>query len=70
MVRLRAPRWLSQLNVRVLLLAQVMTSRFHEFEPLVGLCVDRVEPAWDSLSLSVSLPLPPCILSVSLKINK
>ena len=27
-----------------------------EFEPLIGLCADSPEPAWDSLSL---LP-PPC----------
>ena len=24
----------------------------HEIEPCVGLCVDSMEPAWDSLSLS------------------
>ena len=26
-----------------------------EFEPLVGLCADSVEPPWDSLSLSLCL---------------
>ena len=30
----------------------------HEFEPQVGLCADSVEPAWDSLSPSLSLPRP------------
>ena len=39
------------------------------FEPLVGLCADSVEPAWDPLSLSFSAP-PQLTLSVSLKINK
>ena len=44
-----------------------------EIEPLVGLCPDSVEPAWDSLSPSLSLSLP-CAharaLSLSFKINK
>ena len=30
----------------------------HEFEPRVELCADSAEPAWDSLSLHLSLPLP------------
>ena len=43
----------------------------HEFEPCIRLCIDSVEPAWDSLSLPPSLySPPPLILSVSLKINK
>ena len=29
-----------------------------EFEPCIGLCADSAEPAWDSLSLSLSLLLP------------
>ena len=33
-------------------------------EPHTGLCADSVEPAWDSLSLSVSAP--PLSLSLSL----
>ena len=38
-----------------------------EFEPHIGLCADRVEPAWNSLSL-LSLPLPHLgSLSLSLK---
>ena len=37
------------------------------FEPHLGLCVDGMEPAWDSLSLPFSLPLP---CSLSLKTNK
>ena len=40
-----------------------------EFEPCIRLCTDNVEPAWDSLSLS--LPLPHlCTCSLTLKINK
>ena len=27
-----------------------------EFEPCIGLCVDIVEPAWDSLTPSLSAP--------------
>ena len=49
----------------------------HELEPRVGLCVDSMEPAWDSLSLPLSLSfsaLPLFVLSLSLslslKINK
>ena len=38
-------------------------------EPHVGLCADSVEPAWDSLSLSVSAP-PLHARALSLKINK
>ena len=35
-----------------------------EIEPCVGLCVDSMELAWDSLSLSLSLcPSPPLSLS-------
>ena len=43
-------------------------------EPRVGLCADSAEPAWDILSLSLSLPLSPslcsspaCVLSLSQK---
>ena len=37
----------------------------HEFKPRIGLHADSVEPAWDSLSVSLSLPPPP-----TFKINK
>ena len=72
--RVGVPRWLSRLSVQVLILAQVMIS-VCEFEPRVKLCSDSAEPAWDSLSLPVSRPLPcSSILSLSLslflKINK
>ena len=33
--------------------------RVRGFEPYVRLCTDSVEPAWDSLSLPLSLPFPP-----------
>ena len=44
---------------------------FCEFEPHIGLHTDRAEPAWDSLSPSLSLFASPLLgLSVSLKMNK
>ena len=39
-----------------------------ETEPRVGLCADREEPAWDSLSPSLSLSLP-CSHSLSLSLS-
>ena len=36
----------------------------HEFKSHIGLCVDSVEPTWDSLS---SLSTPPCLHSLSQK---
>ena len=42
---------------------------FRGFEPRVGLWADSTELAWESLSHSLSLPLP-CVLSLSLKRNK
>ena len=42
-----------------------------EFKPRIGLCVDSPEPAWDSLSLSLSLcPSSAHGLSFCLKIKK
>ena len=35
-----------------------------EFEPCIGLCADIAEPAWDSVTLSLSASL---LLSLSLK---
>ena len=40
----------------------------HEFEHRIGLYADSAEPAWDSVSLPLSLPFPH-VLSFSLKIN-
>ena len=38
----------------------------HEIEPRTGLCPGSAEPAWDSRSPSLSLPLPSsCSLSLS-----
>ena len=37
----------------------------HEIEPCIGLCADSAEPAWDSLSPSLSAP-PPFMLCLSL----
>ena len=42
-----------------------MILQFCEFEPQKGLCVDSMEPAWDSPSLSA-----PPFHTLSLKINK
>ena len=58
-------------------LAKHLTRGFHsghdllvrEFEPHIRLCSDSVEPAWDSLSPSLSAP-PLLTLLLSLKINK
>ena len=44
----------------------------HEFEPHIGLCADSAQPAWDSLSLFLSLSLPfphSCSLSKIKEIN-
>ena len=42
----------------------VMILCFCEIEPLIRLCADNAEPAWDSLPLSL-FPCPPCALSLS-----
>ena len=43
----------------------------HEFESGIGLCADRAEPAWDSLSLPLTLcSSPTCSLFLSLSQNK
>ena len=60
--------WVAQL---VKLSAQVMISQFREFETRVRLHADGAEPAWDSLSLPLSLsPIlstpPPFMLCLSL----
>ena len=41
----------------------------HEFKPRIGLHADGAEPAWDSVSLSLSAPSTHR-LSLPLKINK
>ena len=67
------PGWHSRLSIRLLVLAQVMISRVHEFELRVRVCAGSVESACDCLSLSLSLSLsgPPLLsLTLSLKINK
>ena len=58
----RTPGRLSELSVQIFILAQVMISRFMRVKPHVGLCADSVEPVWDSLSPSFSVP-PPSLLS-------
>ena len=64
-----APGWLCWLSIRLLVSAQVVISSFMSSSPASG--SDGVEPAWDSLSPSLSLPAPPLLaLSVSLKINQ
>ena len=44
--------------------------RVREFEPRVGLWADSSEPAWDSVSPSLSAPPPACAHSHSLPQNK
>ena len=58
---LGAPGWLSRLSVQLLTLASGHDLTVH--------CTDSVEPAWDSLSVSLSLSTL-LSLSLSLKINK
>ena len=42
----------------------------HGIETQVRLCADSAEPAWDSVSISFSLPLPRSLFfSLSLKIH-
>ena len=41
----------------------------HEIEPYVALCTDSTEPIWDSLSPSLSTPLP-LMCTLFLKINR
>ena len=48
------PGWLSRLSVWLLISAQVTISR-----SLSSSLTDSIEPAWDSLSHSLSLPRPP-----------
>ena len=59
-----APKWLSQLSIQLLILAQVMISQFLRSSSTLN-----VEPAWDSLSASGSLPLF-CLCALSLSQNK
>ena len=49
------PGWLSWVSVQLLILAQVMISQFG-IEPYIRVCADSAEPAWDSLSPSLSTP--------------
>ena len=42
----------------------------HEFEPCIRLCAERVEPAWDSLSLPSLCPYSACSLSQTNKLEK
>ena len=53
-----SPRWLSRFSIRLLISVHVMILGCG-FKPYIGLCADSAERAWDSLSLSLSLPAPP-----------
>ena len=65
-----APGWLSQLKHLTPDFSSGHDLTVHEFNPHMGLCSDCAEPAWDSLSPSLSaLPLLELSLLVS-KINK
>ena len=69
-----APGCFSRLSIWLLISAQVMHDLVvHEIETHMGLCTDRVVPAWDSLSLCLSPSLSVSsllVLSLSVKINK
>uniref|UniRef100_A0ABI7WC15 KRAB domain-containing protein n=1 Tax=Felis catus TaxID=9685 RepID=A0ABI7WC15_FELCA len=52
-----APGWLSQLSHPTPNFGSGHDPVVYEIEPCVGLCAESVEPAWDSLSFSPSLPL-------------
>ena len=65
------PGWFSQLSVWLLILARVMISQSGSHSPEIEPCVElSAEPAWDSISPSLSAP-PPLMralcLSFSLK---
>ena len=61
-----APGWLSQLSIKSLTLdlGSGHDLVIREFQPHTILCADGAEPAWDSHSFCLSLPLP-CSLSLS-----
>ena len=63
---LGAPEWLSQLNVQLLILAQVMISQFMSLSPTLGSVL--TEPGWDFLPPFLSAPsLLTCSLSLKIK---
>ena len=63
--------WLSQLNVRLLISAQVMISTVCGFEPHAGFCTGSAVFLGFSLSPCLSAPhLLMCSVFPSLKINK
>ena len=62
----RAPRWLRSSTLDF---SSGRDLTVHEIKPHVGLWAGSVEPAWDSLSLSLSLSFPR-LCALSLKINK
>ena len=61
-----APGWLSRLSIQLSVLAQVMISRFHEFEPHIRFCADSADLASDPLSPPLSAP-PGLALALSQK---
>ena len=64
--------WVAQ-SVRCPTSAQVMISWFWSSSPAPGsvLAAQSLEPAWDSVSPCLSLPLPdPCSFSVSVSLSK
>ena len=64
------PGWLRQLSVGLLVSAQVMISRFHEFEPRLKL--STVRSLLGILGLPLALPLPhsPCLCLSRNKLKK
>ena len=63
-----APGWLSQLSIRLLVLAQVMISWFLSSSPRLGSALSSQSLLGDSFSPSLSAP-PPLSLSLSLSLS-
>ena len=57
----RATRVAQEVNCPTLDFSSGHDFMVHEFKPHIGLCADSVEPAWDLLSPSLSLSLPPSL---------
>ena len=68
---LGVPEWFSPLRVWILDFSSGHNLTVCRIKPLIGLCVNTADPAWDSLSLPLSLPVSwsTCTLSKQIKIN-
>ena len=65
------PTWVAQLvKYQTLDFCSGHDPIVHGIKPCVRLCTVSTEPAWDSLSLPLSLPFPPLVFFLPLRINK